>query len=249
MLRNYNGVIVCNCSGAGGGTFAGGGGAFTSMLIEGAGTYALIISGSNTFTGAITVDRSVASKIIRLTAGTTQTMANFVCAVSGIRSITFTEDGVGTNPILTKTGGGTIFIDYINLSDNTGSPANTTWWYGLNSTIGAGVVGWGFCGVPPAGAEIVGIVDSAVRRMRSAYISANEVIGITDTVVKMAIKAIAETVGLTDTFVRRLWSIRISTTEVIGILDSHMGVKALLTRAKVIISRLPFTRMRKDRFL
>jgi predicted membrane protein len=164
--------------------------------------------------------------------------------------------------------------------------------------------------VPPAGAEIVGIVDSAVRRMRSAYISANEVIGITDTVVKMAIKAIAETVGLTDTFVRRLWSIRISTTEVIGltetfirrlrsiriinetvgivesfirrlwsirislevegivdrmiragqaihlmvsdvigITDSHMGVKALLTRAKVIISRMPFTRMRKDRFL
>jgi hypothetical protein len=173
------------------------------------------------------------------------------------------------------------------------------WYAGVNSTDGGGNTGWLF--MAPS--------DLWVRRLWSVR-PATEVIGITDTVVKMAIKAIAETVGLTDTFVRRLWSIRISTTEVIGltetfirrlrsiriinetvgivesfirrlwsirislevesivdrmiragqaihlmvsdvigITDSHMGVKALLTRAKVIISRLPFTRMRKDRFL
>jgi len=48
ILRNYNGVIVSDCTGAGGGTFAGAGGVFTSMTIQGAGAYTLTVTGANT---------------------------------------------------------------------------------------------------------------------------------------------------------------------------------------------------------
>jgi len=84
-----------------------------------------------------------------------------------------------------------------------------------------------------------------------------------------SIRIINEVEGLIDAFVRRLWSIRISlevegivdrmiragqsiylaSTEFIDIIDFNVGIKALLIRVKVIISRLPFTRIRKDRFL
>jgi len=73
ILRNYNGVIVSDCDGAGGGTFAGGGGTFTSLTIQGAGAHALTITGSNTF-ALILVDTTEEAKTITGTAGTTQTI-------------------------------------------------------------------------------------------------------------------------------------------------------------------------------
>lgn len=139
MLRNYNGVIVVNCSGAGGGTFAGGGGTFTSMLVEGAGNYALTITGNNIFTGAITVDRSVAAKTILATGGTTQTFSHFICDVSGTRTLTI--GSTDTTPVIFTKNGLSVLLDYVALTYNTGSPANK-WYYGVNSTAGAGVTGW-----------------------------------------------------------------------------------------------------------
>jgi hypothetical protein len=120
-------------------TFAGGGYIYGNLTYQGSAASVLTISGNNTF-NTFTVDRSVANKTLTLTDNSTQTVGNFICATSGTRVLTINSSG-SFGAILTKTGGSTINMDYLNLTNNTGSPSNT-WYYGPNSTINAGVTGW-----------------------------------------------------------------------------------------------------------
>lgn len=138
MLYNYNGVIVCDCDGITGGTFAGAGGSYTSLTMQGAGTYPLTITGSNIF-GVCTVDRSEANKTLLATGGTTQTFSHFICDVSSTRTLTI--GSTDTTPVVFTKNGLSVLLDYVALTYNTGSPANK-WYYGVNSTAGAGVTGW-----------------------------------------------------------------------------------------------------------
>jgi len=149
MLRNYNGVIVANCTGAGGGTFAGAGGSYTSLTQEGAGNYALTITGNNTFT-TYTVDRSVAAKTITGTAGSVQTVNNFVCALAGTTMLTLNSTGAAWT--LAKATAGKEILDYLTIpaSSVLVTPAVSTWYYGRNSSIGAGNTGWNY-GAPSSG--------------------------------------------------------------------------------------------------
>lgn len=119
-------------------TFEGGGKTYNNVTVQGAGAYALTITGNNTF-NTFTVDRSAAAKTITVTAGSTQTFANFVSPTSGITATTINSTGAAANFV--KTGGGDIAMDYLNLSNNTASPANT-WHYMTHSTVGVGVTGW-----------------------------------------------------------------------------------------------------------
>jgi hypothetical protein len=138
-LDSTGSTIIMTNSGVAGQGFVGGDRSYNNVTQSGAGDYALTISGNNTF-NTFTVDRSVANKTLTLTDNSTQTVGNFICATSGTRVLTINSSG-SFGAILTKTGGSTINMDYLNLTNNTGSPSNT-WYYGANSTIGAGVTGW-----------------------------------------------------------------------------------------------------------
>jgi hypothetical protein len=135
-------------------TFAGKSLTYNNVRVEGAGAYALTISGNNTF-NTFTVDRSVAAKTITLTAGENNTVSNFVCATSGTRTLTINSTA-GTST-LTKTGGG-VLIDYISLANNTGAPAGT-WFYGANNTIGANVNGWNATTTPTLTTQAVTSIE------------------------------------------------------------------------------------------
>jgi hypothetical protein len=134
------GTIILTNTGALTYTFTGGSQTYNNVTVQGAGAYALTISGNNTF-NTFTVDRSVAAKTLTLTAGSNQQVADFVCTTSGTRVLTINSTGAAAT--LTKTGGGTIGpIDYLTISNNTGAPANTWHYTKATATVGANVVGW-----------------------------------------------------------------------------------------------------------
>lgn len=148
-------TIVLTNSTANGNVFGGATQTYNNVTVQGAGAYALTVSGDNVF-NTFTVDRSAAAKTITLTAGSNQTVSSFVCATSGTNLLTINSTaGTAT---LTKSGGG-VLIDYISLANNTGAPANT-WYYGTNNTIGANVNGWGPAALPTVTTQAGTLVEA-----------------------------------------------------------------------------------------
>ncbi len=98
ILRNENGVIVSNCSGTGGGTFAGADGTYSSLLVEGEGAYPLTITGDNTFT-TIEIDATEADKEIKFTDATTQEVTYLIA--TGANTIEFNKTSTGDDPAVT----------------------------------------------------------------------------------------------------------------------------------------------------
>jgi hypothetical protein len=78
------------------------------------------------------VDRSQANKTLTITTGSNQQFANFVCATSGTNTLTI-NSSTTTAATFTKTGGGTVVLDYVNVTYITGSPAST-WAYGTHGS-------------------------------------------------------------------------------------------------------------------
>lgn len=68
-------------------------------------------------------------------------------------------------------------------------------------------------------AETVDISDSGIRAFGMIRVAVNEVIGLTDSLVKIIIKATAETIDIADAAIRRLWSIRL-TVETVNITET-----------------------------
>jgi hypothetical protein len=116
-----------------------------SVTIAGATSFTVVIGITTTY-NVFTVIRTSANKALTITDGTTQTFANFICAVSGTRTLTIAKSSTGTAPIFAKSGGGTVELDYLVLNNNTASPVNT-WYYGSNSTGLAGLTNW-IAGIP-----------------------------------------------------------------------------------------------------
>ena len=131
-------LLILSGSNASARVFRGGSLIYNNVTVQGAGAYALTISGNNTF-NTFTVDRSVANKTITGTAGSIQTVTNFVCAVSGTRTLTLNSTGAAWT--LVKVGGGTVNMDYVVVSNNIGNPIYT-WSYGDNGTDGGGNTNW-----------------------------------------------------------------------------------------------------------
>jgi len=227
-------------------TITTGGKTFNNLTIQGAGAYATTISDSNTF-NTINIDASAAAKTLKITNGTTQTVANFT-RDAGTNVVTITNTSSTTAGILAKSGGGTISLDYVALTYNTGSPANT-WHCGANSTIGAGVTGWSkefvqmtaeaigitesgvmapMAWVLKVGAEAIGITDSFIKRALSVRYTPN-VVGIADSLMRRALsnRLIAETVGIADSAIKRALSVRLFADD-IGITDAENTRFALL---------------------
>lgn len=125
-------------------SFQGGGLTYNNVTVQGAGNYALTISGSNTFR-TFTVDASAAAKTITFTDTTTQRMARFT-RDAGTNVITLGGTGAaGWNVI--RTSGATTSVDYITISRSTATPS-LTWYAGIHSTNNGNNSGWRFTKPP-----------------------------------------------------------------------------------------------------
>lgn len=129
----------------------------------GAGGATLTVTGSNTFTD-FKDDGSVAHSIL-FTAGTTTTVSTFTVSGNPSELITINSTTTATHA-LTKTGGGTISCDYLNIQHSvarpwSGASGADTWYAGANSVDNQADVtagsGWIFT-VPPEGSTWPGYI-------------------------------------------------------------------------------------------
>lgn len=104
------------------------------------GAFALQFKGANTFTDGIYVDASAAARTILFTAGTTTTVGGMT-RDAGTNVITLGSITAASHT-LTKSGGGTITMDFMSISRSTATPGST--WYATNSTDGGNNSGWNF---------------------------------------------------------------------------------------------------------
>lgn len=116
-------------------TFAGGGKTYNDLTITGGGTGIRTFSGSNTF-NTFTIG---GPKTVTFTAGTTQTITDFVRSV-GTDVITLQSSSAGSAATIAKTSAIKEQLDYLTITDVNVTPAST-WYYGFNSTYNSGT-GW-----------------------------------------------------------------------------------------------------------
>lgn len=101
-------------------TIAGGGLTFYNLWIATSGAFTTTITGSNTFNDI----KINAGRSILFTTGTTQTVTTFTATGEALNLITL-RSTTTTNAILTKTGGGTISCDYVDIDYITANPDTT----------------------------------------------------------------------------------------------------------------------------
>jgi len=124
-------------------TFAGGGLTYNTVTFSGAGSSAVTITGSNTF-NPLVVDRSQSAKTLTFTAGTTQTMSDFVCTVNGSVIVTLGSSAASVFNLIMTGGSSITATDYLVLSYSNASPATLTWFAGANSINNGNNTGWIF---------------------------------------------------------------------------------------------------------
>ncbi len=115
-------TIVLTSSLANAQTFTGGGATYNNLTIQGAGAYALTISGSNTF-NTVYVDASQAVKTLIYTDTTTQTVSDFK-RDNGTNNI-FLQGTGAAGWAMTATAGDNISLDYLQITNSTVLPVNT----------------------------------------------------------------------------------------------------------------------------
>ncbi len=129
-------------------TFAGASKTYNNITFTGSN---ITVTGSNTCaTWALSNGGLIGTKF---TTATTQTCANFTSNGSA-GSLVGASSTAATNATWTKTGGGTICMDYLELKDMTGSPAST-FYAGTHSTDGTDNTNWTFTDCPAGGAAMI----------------------------------------------------------------------------------------------
>jgi hypothetical protein len=128
-------------------TFTGGiGNTYYNINQGGAGTLSIVnamtfndIQNSYVATGAATITLQ----------GSPLTVANFTATGAAGKVLTLNSSAAGTARTLTKTGGGTISVDYMSIQDSTAAGTGATWYAGANSTDLGNNTGWIFTAPPP----------------------------------------------------------------------------------------------------
>lgn len=153
-------------------SFAGAGFTYYDFEYATTGAFNFTIAGSNTFNN-FHIDASAAARTLLFTAGTTQTVAGFT-RNSGTNIITLDSTTTGTYS-LTKTGGGVVSVDYMNIQHCvarpwSGASGADTWYAGTNSTNNQAVAtagsGWIFT-APPSGGVVKTVNGLAVASIKT----------------------------------------------------------------------------------
>jgi hypothetical protein len=146
-LVSAGSTIILTNSGTNAQTFAGGGLTYNNVTVQGAGAYALTITGDNTFKTLIN-DSSVAVKTITGTAGSVQTIRNLLWFSSPSKVAVFNSTGAAW----TVTGNsGYCEGDYVSLTNVVAGYPNM-YFAGNHSTDGTGNTNWIFSNVTNRGA-------------------------------------------------------------------------------------------------
>jgi len=140
-------TIILTNSTANAQTFAGGGLTYNNVTVEGAGNYALTVTGNNTF-NTFKVDASEAVKRVNYTDGSTQTVGKFT-RNPGTKIITLRGTGVAGWAI-TKSDSVPLDLDYMDIDYSTASPVST-FYAGVHSVDGGHNTAWEFAESPLAG--------------------------------------------------------------------------------------------------
>ena len=112
-------------------TFAGNGQTYNNVELTGStGGGTFNISGNNTF-NSFTISRT-AAVTVKFTDGTTNTATNWAIAGTPGNVITLTNTASTTQATLIKAGGGSVTVDYANISWINATPSFT--WFATNST-------------------------------------------------------------------------------------------------------------------
>lgn len=123
--------------------FAGGNQTYYNLNIGGgsAATQTTWIQNANTFNNITTT--KTAAHTIQFTQNITNTFANWNVSGSAGKLVTIqsSSPGAANNPIIAKSGGGTVIADYLSVSNITFTPSTSTtvpysWYLGANSTNG-----------------------------------------------------------------------------------------------------------------
>jgi hypothetical protein len=144
-LTSTGSEIQITDTGAGAKTFAGGGLTYNNVKISGGGAGAVIFTGANTFNRIYTDGGG--TKSVTLPGSTTTTIISGLGLANGTNVITFTASAGSAT--VSKSGGGTVSWDYVNLTNIPAAQAST-WYAGTHSTDGTGNTNWIFTD-PPAG--------------------------------------------------------------------------------------------------
>lgn len=131
-------------SGAGARTFAGGGLTYYNINIASGATSDFTFTGSNTFNDLTSTKTNAHN--VKFTAGTTNTFANFNLSGAGPSALVTITSATAASHTLAKSGGGTIEINYANISWSTATPGST--WTALNSTDSGNNSGWTIVPIP-----------------------------------------------------------------------------------------------------
>lgn len=133
-------------------TFAGGGLTWGNVTIGGGTSAATFtFTGANTF-ATLSQTRTVAYTI-QFPVDLTTTVEAFTIEGSAGNLITLERTAAGSTGEwnIAKTGGGTVDVDYLSISNSNATPATLTWYAGANSTDGGNNTGWIFTVPPPPG--------------------------------------------------------------------------------------------------
>jgi hypothetical protein len=124
--------------------FAGGGLTYGNLDIGGAtGTSTLLITGNNTFAGALTSSKTVAHTV-QFAVGTTTTVGAFTVSGSAGNVVTITSSAAAQHNLVLTGGGNVTTVNYLNISYSNASPDTDTWYPGINSINSGNNDGWMF---------------------------------------------------------------------------------------------------------
>lgn len=135
-------TIIINQTTSTGLSFTGGSLTYSRLYILGSGTGSIVFGGSNTYSTFVS-QKPVATTLI-FAAGSTQTFEDTIKINGALGRKTVVQSPSTTPVTFVKTGGGTVDLDYLDISYINASTADT-WYAGLHSTSVAGAnTNWRF---------------------------------------------------------------------------------------------------------
>ena len=145
---SFTGTGTIRLSSASAKNFAGGGASLSGITLDQGGAGTLTIAGANTFANISNSYSSTGATTISLAAD--QTVGNFTATGTSGNVLTLNSDAVGTRRTLTKTGGGTISVNYMNIKDSAAAGAGATWNAYFSANAGNNT-GWIFATIATSG--------------------------------------------------------------------------------------------------
>lgn len=231
-------IFLSNTSSSGK-TFAGGGKTYNDLKLAGGGAGAITITGANTFNRIYT--NGGGTKSVVLPGSTTTTIVSGLGLANGTNVITFTASAGSAT--VSKSGGGTVGWDYVNLTNIPAAQA-TTWYAGTHSTNGGGNTNWNFSDPPVTYTANVSVTIKGATLSASATFVKPSYTGTSSLVTK------GSTLAANATFTKPVYSgtsvLTVGHTTLVSSATftkpQYTGTSVLITKGSVLAANTSFTK-------